>query len=111
MVRVVIESPLGAETREQIEENKVYARRALLDSLMRGEAPYASHLLYDQVGVLDDRLPSHRTMGMTAGFKWGEMAELVAIYADNGISPGMQIGINRYRHLGIPTEIRYINVR
>lgn len=108
MMRVVIESPLSAPTREGIEENKVYARRAIRDSLSRGEAPYASHLLFDQPGILDDLLPDERRKGMEAGFAWGKEAQLVAVYADRGISRGMQAGIDIYRHNGIPVEFRHI---
>lgn len=109
MLRVVIESPLSAPTKEGIEENKVYARRCMLDSLYRGEAPYASHLLFDQQGLLDDRLRNDRLMGMQAGFAWGGEAQLVAVYIDKGISKGMQMGIDRYRHLGIPVEERRLD--
>lgn len=108
-LRVVIESPLNAPTREGIEENKIYAKRAMRDSLMREEAPYASHLLYDQPGILDDRIADQREAGMQSGFVWGEQAELVAVYIDRGISKGMQAGIDRYRHLGIPIEHRRID--
>jgi hypothetical protein len=109
MIRVVVESPLNAPTREGIEDNKRYARRCVLDSLLRGEAPYASHLFFDQEGILDDRIPSQREMGMKAGFVWGREAQLVAVYTDRGISKGMTAGIDHYRHLGIPIEYRQID--
>ena len=47
-MRVIIESPYSPGSPENIE----YARRCLFDSLLRGESPFASHLLYTQ--VLDD---------------------------------------------------------
>lgn len=106
MLRVVIESPLGAPTRELIEENKAYAKLCVLDSLRRGEAPYASHLLFSQSGLLDDQLPAERRLGMEVGFAWGREAQLVAIYVDRGISRGMQEGIDRARHNSIPYEER-----
>jgi len=109
MMRVVIESPLSAPTREGIEENKAYARRCMRDSLSRGEAPYATHLLFDQLGLLDDMVPSDRRQGMEAGFAWGLEGQLVAVYADRGISKGMQEGIDRARHNGIPYEIRFLD--
>lgn len=110
MIRVIIESPLNAPTRAGIEENKIYARRCMLDSLYRGEAPFASHLLYDQPGILDDRVPSQRATGMEAGFCWGAAAQMVAVYTDRKISNGMQIGIDRARSLGIPVEYRTIDI-
>lgn len=85
MKRVLIESPLKGD----YEANREYARRCMRDSLKRGEAPLASHLLYDQTGILDDRFDSDRRRGMQAGFTWGAMAELVAVYIDLGISDGM----------------------
>lgn len=42
MIRVVLESPYSGD----IKGNTKYARMALRDSLARGEAPIASHLLY-----------------------------------------------------------------
>lgn len=108
MLLVVIESPLSAPTRELIEGNKAYAKRCVLDSLSKGEAPYASHLLFDQPGLLDDTYPDQRRTGMEAGFAWGRCAHLVAVYIDRGISKGMQQGIDKARHNGIPFEYRQI---
>ena len=50
---VIVESPYAGD----IETNVKYARRCVKDSLMRGEAPIASHLLYTQEGILDDTTP------------------------------------------------------
>lgn len=61
-----------------------YAREALRDSLLRGEAPIASHLLYTQKGVLDDRIREERGLGIAAGLAWG-VAEMTVVYADLGI--------------------------
>ena len=47
MVRVILESPYAGD----IERNVKYARMAVRDSLSRGEAPIASHLLYTQEGI------------------------------------------------------------
>ena len=52
MKLVIIESPYAGD----IEKNVAYARDCVRDSLMRGEAPYASHLLYTQPNILDDYL-------------------------------------------------------
>lgn len=106
MRRVIIESPLNASTRKGIECNKEYARACMRDSLSRGEAPFASHLLYDQVGILDDIKDDERRTGINAGLEWGSIADLIAIYTDNGISPGMEEGIAHYRKIGIPIEMR-----
>lgn len=71
-------------TAEDVERNLTYAREALRDSLLRGEAPIASHLLYTQKGVLDDRIREERGLGIAAGLAWG-VAEMTVVYADLGI--------------------------
>ena len=48
MTRVVLVSPLRADTRGGIEDNKRYARRCMRDCLSKDEAPFASHLLYEK---------------------------------------------------------------
>jgi hypothetical protein len=93
MQRIIVESPLNAPTREGVEENKAYARACVLDSLRRGEVPYASHVFFDQPGLLDDLRPGERRLGMEAGLAWGEVADLVAAYLDRGVSNGMRAGI------------------
>src|SRR4029078_6367779 len=109
MLLVVIESPLGAHTRAGILKNKEYAKRAMLDSLSRGEAPYAPHLLFDQEGLLDDTNPTERQLGILAGFAWGAKADLIAGYSDLGISLGMRLGIERATKTGQSIEYRYLN--
>lgn len=102
MKRVIIESPFAGDT----ERNIAYARAAMKDCLQRGEAPYASHLLYTQDGVLDDTIPEERTLGMSAGFAWLERADMTVVYANFGISKGMREGIVRANALGIPVRYR-----
>ena len=102
MKRVILESPFAGD----INRNVTYARRCMLDSLQRGEAPFASHLLYTQ--CLDDDNPEQRGMGITAGYVWGMCAELVVFYLDHGSSGGVDAARKRYESLGIPTEDRYI---
>lgn len=97
---VVIESPLSGD----FITNTVYARMAIYDSVTRGEAPLASHLLYTQ--VLDDTDPGHRRLGMEAGFAWNRHADKIAVYTGLGISGGMQAGIDRATAAGIPIEYR-----
>jgi hypothetical protein len=103
---VVIESPFGHPTKIGMEENAAYARKCMLDSLKRGEAPYASHLLYTQ--CLDDLLLKERKQGMEAGFAWGAAAQHVAVYTDRGISGGMLEGIKRHQATGKTIEFRSI---
>jgi len=101
---VILESPFAGD----VERNILYARRALKDSLLRGEAPIASHLLYPQ--VLDDHIPSERQMGIDAGLAWRNVAEATIVYHDYGISPGMEYGIRRAMEKRITIEYRTIGV-
>lgn len=81
--RVIIESPFAGN----VQVNVAYAQAALLDSLFRGEAPIASHLLHTQ--VLDDLSPEQRHAGIEAGLAWMPVAHRVAFYVDLGWSSGM----------------------
>ena len=90
MRRVIVESPYAGDT----ERNLRYLRACLADCLRRGEAPFASHGLYTQPGVLDDSDPEQRKLGIEAGFAWRTMAEATIVYSDLGISRGMISGIN-----------------
>lgn len=103
---VILESPFrGATPREAI-RNKLYAQRAMLDSLRREESPLASHLLWP--GILDDANEHERALGIAAGLAWGRVAEATVVYEDHGISPGMQLGIDRADAEGRPVERRRI---
>lgn len=101
---VIIESPYAGD----VEQNVAYARACLRDSLLRGEAPLASHLLYTQSGVLDDALPEERTLGIQAGLAWVHKACKTVVYADLGVSAGMQEGIDRAHAEGRTVEWRYL---
>lgn len=91
MKLVIIESPFAGN----VQENILYARMAVRDSLLRGEAPIASHLLYTQEGVLNDNIKEEREQGINAGLAWGDVANQTVVYIDRGISHGMEYGIQR----------------
>lgn len=101
---VIIESPYAGN----IIANEAYARTAMADCLRRGEAPFASHLLYTQRGVLDDTVPGERKLGMCAGFSWISASDATVVYADLGLSSGMLEGIEHARNLGKIVETRYL---
>ena len=105
---VILESPYAGKTEDEVTRNVAYARRALRDSLLRGEAPIASHLLYTQPGVLRDKVPEERALGIGAGLAWSKVAHAAVVYGDIGITPGMQEGINRHQAEGTPIEYRQI---
>lgn len=94
---VLIESPLAAPDIEGWVRNKKFARACLRDSLSKGEAPYASHLLYAQEGLLNDDIAEERALGIHAGLVWGKLAQKSIVYTDLGISGGMERGIKRSR--------------
>lgn len=99
---VILESPYAGD----VEANLTYARACMKDSLLRGEAPAVSHLLYTQPGVLDDTNPEERTLGIDAGLAWGRVAEATVVYIDRGVSRGMQYGIDNANKAGRPVEMR-----
>ena len=102
MTRVIIESPYSGD----VKRNVKYARMCLLDSLNRGEAPIASHLLYTQ--VLDDTIPEQRTIGINAGLEWLKLAEKHVFYIDHGYSEGMLYAFGLSLRSGIEIEERKI---
>lgn len=104
---VIIESPYA----DDIDRNTIYGRRALHDALSRNEAPIASHLLYTQPGVLRDDDPHERQWGIDAGLAWHTANNVTTVvYADYGISRGMQYGIDYATKVGSPVVYRLIGV-
>lgn len=101
---VLVESPYAGD----IEGNLKYLRACMHDCLLRGEAPYASHALYTQEGVLDDNIPEERAMGIEAGLAWGDVANKTVVYMDKGLSGGMKYGIKRAKNQGRIVEYRYL---
>ena len=102
MIPVIVESPYAGD----VEANLTYLRACLRDCLMRGEAPFASHALYTQPGVLDDNDPEQRIRGIQAGFCWRELAAKTVVYTDRGFSSGMRYGIAHAQDLNHPVEYR-----
>lgn len=109
MLIVCIESPFKPSERdvkeyegrysraELLRQNLIYARLALLNSLLRGEAPLASHLLYTQVW---SEKPELRESGIKAGLEVHHMCALVALYVDLGVSAGMKAAEDHAHLLG-----------
>lgn len=107
MTPVILETPYAGD----VEANLAYLRACMRDCLLRGEAPFASHGLYTQPGVLDDTIPEERERGIRAGFAWRSLGARTVVYTDRGISKGMAYGIEHavwngaaveYRSLGHP---------
>ena len=102
MIRTIVESPY----RGDVARNIGYLIRCLLNSISRGEAPIASHKLFH--GVLDDFEKEQREAGIEAGLAWIQVADLMAVYTDHGISSGMENAMSRARLHKIPIELREI---
>ena len=106
MRRVILESPYGSDDDATVQRNVDYARKCMHDSLLLGEAPIASHLLYTQPGVLLDRDPLQRAIGIAAGHAWMPFADAVVFYIDHGMSDGMKIAQEFAQRLRMPIEVR-----
>lgn len=99
---VIIESPYAGD----MNLNIAYARQCMKDCLDRGEAPFASHLLYTQ--VLNENKKSERNLGIQAGLDFARLCDKTAVYTDLGISSGMALGIASAEFHGRPIEMRII---
>jgi hypothetical protein len=104
MKLVIIESPYKGN----IERNTKYARGCVRDSILRGEAPIASHLLYTQPGILRDDIPKERRIGIDAGLAWSRVADKAVFYTDLGWSGGMIAAHHVYQVNKVPFETRRI---
>lgn len=99
---VIIESPYAGE----IEKNIGYARAAMRHSVLAGEAPIASHLLYTQEGILDDEQPIDRELGIMLGLAWRRVADYAVFYIDRGWSRGMMKAKKYYESTEFPYVTR-----
>ena len=113
--RVYVETPYSASNGHTIEENVEYARECMKDCLLRGEAPFLSHLLYTQYpnkGFVSDDDEKHQIVGrenaIKAGFSWASVADKTVVYTDYGISGGMKLGIDDAVGCGRVVEYRGI---
>lgn len=106
MRRVILETPYKSDRWEDLEENIRFARLCARDCLMHSEAPFASHLLYTQEGVLSDMVSQERALGIEAEFAWKTVADATVVYVNRGISKGMQMGIRTSIANGQKVEYR-----
>jgi hypothetical protein len=104
MRRVITESPYAANTMHSVADHVAYAQDAMRDCLNRGEAPFASHLLYPQ--ALNDDNPAERTLGIAAGLAWAGLCDAVVVYIDLGVSRGMREAIDEHLRCGRVIEYR-----
>jgi len=102
---VILESPYAGKVKRNID----YARKCIKDSLLRGESPIASHLLYTQKNILNDNDPNERTLGINAGLEWSRVADYHVFYIDYGMSNGMRYSIKKLIENNKKYEFRFIN--
>ena len=100
--RVLLLSPYAGN----IAKHERYLRRAIRDSVLRNEAPYASHRMY--CDALKDRNTVERQWGFECEDAWYRFAQSVVVYEDYGISPGMRETIMKCLALNLPVERRHI---
>lgn len=86
-----------------------YLKKAVLDSLDRGEVPIASHGFYPN--YLDDTTPLERKIGLTCGLELLRRSDELAVYADHGMTPGMEVEVQLAVRHRIPITFRYIMVK
>ena len=99
---VIIESPFAGNKNRNLN----YVRKCMRDCFIRGEYPFASHLLFTQHGILDDNIPEERNLGIKAGLEWGKHANKTVVYTDLGITKGMKQGIKNAKDSGRIVEMR-----
>ena len=106
MQLVIIESPYRSTTGAGHERNLLYLKCCLRDSILRGEAPFASHALYPF--VLDDEDETERSLGVKLGYEWWRAASLVTFYTDLGWSEGMLAAHHKVRASNLKWEERSV---
>lgn len=97
---VILESPYAGD----IERNEAYLARCIRDSILRSEAPFASHRMYP--GALSEA--TERDLGIRAGYAWWKAAKAVVFYVDLGWSPGMHKARQRAKTMKMTVEERTI---
>lgn len=101
---VMIETPLMARGERTMEDNLKYAKECMKDSVKKGEAPFAMHVLYTQ--VLDDNKYEERWQGILSGLAWSRRADAIVFYMDYGMSTGMNLAYEQAQLMGIKVEYR-----
>jgi hypothetical protein len=104
-IRTIIESPFAGN----VEKNLAFLRACMRKCLLQGEAPFASHAIYTQPGVLDDNDPEERQRGIHAGLAWADVAQKIVTYTNHGISRGMESALARHRENGKVVEMRVLD--
>ena len=103
MSLVVIESPYSGN----VKRNVKYARRCMKMVINTGDAPIASHLLYTQEGILNDKKEEERLKGIECGITWANQADVVIFFLDYGMSKGMIAALIHYVRTGNTPKLKF----
>lgn len=87
-MKVIIESPLGAKTKEGFKENFRYLLWCCRAEYLIGNEAIASHLICPW--FMNDHYEKERMDGINWSWVWGHDPHV--FYTDNGISTGMRLG-------------------
>ena len=97
MKPVILETPYagkGIDSENDFKRNLLYLRACIRDCLVtHKEAPFASHAIYTQPGVLIDEDTDDREYGIQAGFAVRSLYPASIFYIDLGMSRGMEYGM------------------
>lgn len=76
-----------------VERNEMIARSLHRFAALKGFSPSCSHLLLTQKGILDDKNPAERSIGISAGLDWQDVCDELWVFTSYGISKGMRQGM------------------
>lgn len=103
---VAVICPSGGRTYLDNHRYFLYAKSAVSDSLKKGESPFSSFLLYDQV-LESGMKPAYSKLANATANVHRRVDKLV-VYNDYGITDVMQCHIDSARKYGIQIEERSI---
>ena len=120
--RVILESPFNGPCPRHVRHDPscracksvrvnclLYLDRAMRDSIHRGEAPFASQVMYPP--FLDEDVPAERELGINLGHAWLGSCDALVVYADGpgGITRGMLERIQTAERMGVTVETRRLS--
>lgn len=97
---IYVASPYGSPTREGIERNLEFVKKAGKAVIAGGHSPVIVHMMYP--ALLDDDVPEERALGCAMDLQILELCHALAYYAANGVSRGMDGEIRYALERGIP---------
>lgn len=103
---VIVETPFMGD----VPKNVMYARACCRDCIVNhNEAPFLSHIIYTQRGILNDNNPPERNLGIEVGLYFGQFMKASVVYTNLGISGGMQRGMERAEKEGREIVVRKLD--